>query len=220
MDEAAEVIQAVQSGDAERLRALLAKAPSLAAARDPQGVSAIMHALYRRRKDLLDLLLAARPNLDIFEATSAGDRERVAELLRQDSGLARAWSADGFTALHFAAFFGQEANAVQLLQHGADVSAQARNPMKVIPLHSAAAAHSVPLVRVLLEHGATPNARQEQGWAALHEAAQNGDRVMVELLLKHGADPSLANDAGTKAIDLATTKGHAEVAKLLQGPRV
>jgi ankyrin repeat protein len=217
MDEAAEVISAVQGGDVEKLRRLLGQKPSLAAARDGNGVSAIMHALYRRRKDALELLLAARPNLDIFEATSTGNSERLAELLRGEPGLAKAWSADGFTALHFAAFFGQEAIAVQLLEHGSDAAAQAKNPMKVMPLHSAAAAHNVAIVRALLEHGAPANARQEQGWTAIHEAAQNGDRAMVELLLQHGADRSLANDAGTKAIDLASKNGHTEVVKLLAG---
>lgn len=220
MPQPGEVIQAVQKGDMESLRAMLAESQGLATARDANGVSAVMHALYRGRRDMAELLLAAHPGPDIFEATGAGNLVQVTELLGADPGLAKSWSADGFTALHFAAFFGQEQVAEILLQYGADPATQARNPMKVMPLHSAAAAHKVGIVRSLLEHGAPANARQEQGWTALHEAAQNGDRAMVEILLKHGADPSLANDAGTKAIDLATTKGHAEVAKLLQGPRV
>ncbi|MBZ5706632.1 MAG: ankyrin repeat domain-containing protein [Acidobacteriia bacterium] len=215
MDEHAEVISAVQTGDLEKLRTLLAQAPSPASARDANGVSAIMHALYRRRKEVLDLLLTTCPTLDIFEATSVGRTERVTELLRRDPNLANAWSADGFTALHFAAFFAQEAIAVQLLEHGADPAAQAKNPMKVMPLHSAAAAHNLAIVRALLEHGAPPNARQERGWTAIHEAAQNGDQAMVRLLLKHGADRSLANDDGTTPLDLATKNGHTEVAKLL-----
>jgi ankyrin repeat protein len=215
MDEPADVINAVQSGDLGKLRALLTQAPALAATRDANGVSAIMHALYRRRQDVLDTLLAARPNLDIFEATSLGRNERVAELLCRDPHLANAWSADGFTALHFAAFFAQEAIAVQLLQHGADATARAKNPMKVMPLHSAAAAHNLATVRTLLEHGAPPNARQERGWTAIHEAAQNGDQALVKLLLKHGADRSPANDDGTTPLDLATKNGHTEVVKLL-----
>jgi len=215
MNSSPEVIAAVQSADAEKLRALLAAEPSLAAARDGSGVSAIMHALYRRRKDMVDLLLAARPELDIFEATAAGHSERVAELLHRDPTVARSWSADGFTALHFAAFFGQEAIAILLLQHSADASAEARNPMKVTPLHSAAAAHNLPIVRALLQHGAPANARQQQGWTTLHEAAQNGDKAMVQLLLKHGADANAANDGGMTPAQLASKKGHTEIAKLL-----
>lgn len=215
MSSSSEVIAAVQSGDLEKLRPLLAAEPSLAAARDGSGISAIMHALYHRRKDIADLLLAAHPELDIFEATAAGRSQRVAELLRRDPALARSWSADGFTALHLAAFFGQEAIAVLLLQHGADASAEARNTMKVTPLHSAAAAHNLAIVRALLERGAPANARQQLGWTTLHEAAQNGDNAMVQLLLKHGADPNLANDDGITPAQLAGKKGHTEIAKLL-----
>jgi ankyrin repeat protein len=215
MDGRIEVIMVIQAGDIEKLRGLLAADPSLASARDGNGVSATMHALYRQRKDVLDLLLAAKPELDIFEASSAGRVERVSELLQRAPSLATSWSGDGFTPLHFAAFFKQDGIATFLLHHGADVAAQAKNPMKVTPLHSAAAAHSLPIVRALLEHGAPPNARQQLGWTAIHEATQSGDKAMVELLLQHGADPALANDEGATAIQLAGKNGHTEIVKLL-----
>ena len=55
------------------------------------------------------------------DAKAAALREdgRLAELLAGDPGLARAWSADGFTALHYAAFFGGEAVA-RLLSIGVE----------------------------------------------------------------------------------------------------
>src|SRR5262249_46932314 len=135
-----EAFSVVQAGDLEKLRSLLAQDPSLASARNEAGVTAIMHALYTRRKDVLDLLLAAKPDLDIFEAASLGSVARVTELLDHDPELVTSWSADGFTPLHFACFFGQETIAFLLLQYGADVAAVSRNPMKVMPLHSAVAA--------------------------------------------------------------------------------
>ena len=205
----------VQAGDTESLRAALAQDPSLASVRDRSGVSAIMFALYQNRKDILELLLAAAPALDIFEASSTGRLERVDELLHQDPGLAATWSADGFTPLHFAGFFGQEAIAMLLLQHGVDVAAVSRNPMQVTPLHSAAAMRHLSIARALLGHGAPPNARQQQGWTALHAAAQHGDRPLAELLLKHGADRTLANDDGVTPAALALQRGHAELAELL-----
>jgi uncharacterized protein len=79
-----------------------------------------MHALYRRQAGALDLLLAARPQLDIFESTSTGNLDRITELLQHDPDLAQAWSADGFTALHLASFFAQAEAAKLLLQHGAE----------------------------------------------------------------------------------------------------
>lgn len=216
MEAQAELIAAVQAGDKDKLQGLLSKDPALALARDEKGVSAIMTALYHRRADLLTLLLATQPALDIFEATAVGRSERVAELLKGQPELARSWSADGFTALHFACFLGQEATGMVLLEHGADPAAVARNPTKVTPLHSAASARNVALARALLEGGAPVDARQAMGWTALHAAAQNGDKTMAELLLKHGADPRATNDEGVSAIDLAKKGGHNELLALFE----
>jgi ankyrin repeat protein len=210
-----EVISAVQSGDIEHLRKLLASDPSLASARDESGVSALMHAFYRRQQAAADLLLNALSQLDIFEATAAGKAKKVSEILDSDPEAAKRWSADGFTALHFAAFFSRPEIARNLIRHGADVAAVARNAMKVAPLHSAAAAHSTEIVGILLENDAPPNVPQEGGWVPLHEAAQIGDKQMVEVLLRHGADPQIRNKDGKTPADLAQSKGHEEIVRLL-----
>ncbi len=135
-----EVVSAAQCGDLDKLRRLLDDDPALAAARDGSGVSALMHAYYRRQQGAADLLLRANTTLDIFEAAAAGRADRVSAILERDVNAAKFWSADGFTALHFAAFFNRAEIAHDLIRQGADVAAVARNPMKVMPLHSAAAA--------------------------------------------------------------------------------
>ncbi|HZE24828.1 MAG TPA: ankyrin repeat domain-containing protein [Blattabacteriaceae bacterium] len=211
----ADVIAAVQSGDAAKVRNLLHDDSSLAAAKDANGVSAVMHALYHRRPEIADLLIAAKPELDIFEATAAGKTDQLSEMLKRDPEAAKRWSADGFTALHFAAFFNRPEIARMLIRHGADVSAAAKNPMKVTPLHSAAAAHSREIVRLLLENDAPADARQHGGWTALHEAAQIGDTEMVRDLLQFGADPQARNDDGKTPADMAAGKGYEEILKLL-----
>lgn len=216
MNQQTEVIAAVQAGDQVKLASLLAKDAKLAATRDEKGVSAIMTALYHRRTDLLKQLLAANPALDIFEATALGRVEHVAELLNANPELAQSWSPDGFTALHFACFFGQDATGIILLDRGADATAVARNPMKVMPLHSAASARNVALGKALLEYGAPVNARQAMGWTPIHAAAQNGDKTMTELLLNHGADPRMTNDEGVSAVDLEKKGGHGEIVAMLQ----
>jgi len=214
--ETQDVIAAVESGDADRLRAVLAEDRNLAAARDGSGVSALMHALYRQRKDMVDVLRAGRGDLDIFEVTSLGRPDLAEELLSRDPRSANARSGDGFTPLHFAAFFGQESVARVLLEHHADAGAIANNGMQVMPLHSAAAGRNLAIVRALLEHGAPVNARQQKGWTALHAAAQHGDQPMVELLLKYGANPNAKNDDGLTPDQLAHEKGHVEIAERLR----
>ena|SRR5689334_4070169 len=212
----AEVLAAVQAGDAARLESALKADPAAAGARDAGGVSATMLALYRGRKDLAAKLAEMPGQLDIFEAASLGRVWRIRDILKTEPDAVNRWSGDGFTALHFASFFGQEEAALALLEHGANPCAVARNGMKVMPLHSAATARSLPIVRALLENGADANAPQEKGWRAIHSAAQNGDSAMVEELLKYGADPRAASDDGTTAAQLAAAKGHAELAERLK----
>ncbi|MFY9561167.1 MAG: ankyrin repeat domain-containing protein [Terriglobales bacterium] len=205
----------LQAGDADGLRRLLDEDPAAADARDAPGVSLLMHAIYRNRRDLAETIAGKKQELDIFEAASLGRLERLKECLRDISGI-NAFSKDGFTALHFACYFGQPEAARLLLEKGAKVDAVASNPTQVMPLHSAASARSLEAARLLLEHGAPANARQQGGWAPIHAAALNGDRDMVALLLKHGADVTLANDEGKTPAVIAREKGHSEIAPLIE----
>ena len=205
----------LRAGDADGLRRLLEQDPALTEARDSTGVSLLMHSLYRGRRDLAELVASKKKALDIFEAAALGRLDRLKQCLRDDPSAIDSLSKDGFTALHFACFFGQPEAARLLIESGAAVEAVAANPTKVMPLHSAASARNLEAARLLLEHGAPVNARQQAGWVPLHAAAQNGDRPMVELLLKHRADPKLANNEGKTSAMVAREKGHAEIAALL-----
>lgn len=215
MPNQADVIAAVQAGDTGKVRTLLQEDSSLANAKDANGVSALMFAFYYRRPEIASLLLAAKSDLDIFEATAAGKADKVSEILKRDRESAKRWSADGFTALHLAAFFGHAEIARMLIRNAADVSTASKNSMKVTPLHSAAAAHNREIVLLLLENDAPADARQEGGWTPLHEAAQIGDVEMVRDLLQHGADPQARSNDGKTPADMAAAKGHTEILKLL-----
>ena len=207
----------LQAGDADGFRRLLEQDPSASEARDSSGVSLLMHSIYRGRRDLAELIASTKKALDIFEATSLGRLDRLKQCLR-DAAAINSRSKDGFTALHFACFFGQPEAARLLIESGAAVDAVAANPTQVMPLHSAASSRNLEAARLLLEHGAPGivNARQQGGWVPIHAAAQNGDRAMVELLLKHRADPKLANDDGKTPAVVAREKGHEEIAALLE----
>jgi uncharacterized protein len=178
-------------------------------------VSEPMQALYEGDRERAEQLLAGRDEIDVFEAAAFGRLERLRELLEADPHRAAEFSPDGFTALHFAAFFSHPDAAALLLEHGADSRARARNPMEVEPLHSAAAADQTEIARMLLDAGADPNAKQEGGFAALHAAAHSGNSELAELLIQRGAEPSLATDDGRIAADLAREAGHEELADSL-----
>ena len=149
--------------------------------------SAIMAALYRGDRQHAEEL-AGGAELDINEAVSLGRVEQVRELLQNDPTLAASRSSDGFTALHYAAFFGTPEAAAALLEHGADPTAVAENEMRVQPLHSAAAVDATETARLLLDAGADPNARQEGGFRPIDAAVQSGNDELYALLVERGAE--------------------------------
>lgn len=216
MATASELIEAIKAGDAERVGAILAEEPALVAARDGEGVSALMLARYRFDRAMTDALLAADPELDVFEASTLGYVDRLREALEADRDAPSAFSPDGFTALHFAAFFGKAEAARMLLEHGASVDVYTRNAFANQPLHAAAAGRHLEVSRVLIAAGADVNATQHGGFTPLHEAAQHGDVEMTELFLSAGADPAAATEAGETPADLAAAAGHADLAARLR----
>ena len=198
------LFDAIKEGDERRVRELVSAQPEVAARRNAEGLSPVLFALYNGRRSLVAPLLDANPPLDVFEAAAVGRARGLEELVSAEPELAQAWSADGFTPLHYAAFFGQESTARLLLERGAEVNLVARNAnIHVTPLHSAASGGHSAIVKLLLEHGADPNASQDGGFTPLHSAAQNDDRESVEALLEAGADSSHANDDGQTPAQLA-----------------
>lgn len=198
-----ELFAAIDAGDVEAVRSIVAADPSVAASRDAQGVSALMRARYGGDRGCIHAILAALPALDAFEAAAFGEPDRLTVLLGADPSAVRSFSADGFTPLHLAAFFGRLGAVELLLASGAEVDARGRGWMTGTSLHSAASANHTEVAALLLDAGADPDARQTHGWTPLHAAARNGNLALIELLLARGADPSATNDDGASALDLA-----------------
>jgi ankyrin repeat protein len=153
-------------------------------------MSDVLDAIYRGDREEAERLAEGR-DLDVFEAAALGQTERLRELLDNDPARANVFAEDGFQPLGLASFFGHVEAARLLVERGAEVNSASRNQMKVMPLHSAAAAQD-PEVRyeiskVLLEAGADPNARQQDEFTPLMAADQRGDARLRQLLVEHGA---------------------------------
>jgi ankyrin repeat protein len=213
-------LKLIQTGATAEVADQVQADPTLAAWRDPQGVSALLWAVYCSQALVRDFLLARLEadgiGLDIFEAAAVGEQARLHSLLDADAELAFAFSGDGWTALHLAAAFATPGAVSTLLAAGAQVDAVSRNPQQNQPLHAALAlGKNAETVKLLLEHGAAVNAAQAGGFTAIFSAAIANRRDLVELLLTHGADGHRKNDAGKTAADFARERGHQELASWL-----
>ncbi|HET9672185.1 MAG TPA: ankyrin repeat domain-containing protein [Actinomycetota bacterium] len=204
------VFEAIEADDAAAVARLLAEDPALASARDDHGVSALMRARYRSDEAVIGAIRDRLDDLDVFEAAAFGEVGRLGELLDGDPALTASYSGDGFTALHFAAFFGRPDAVGLLLARGAEVDAFGRGWMTGTALHSAVSRGHADNVRLLLDAGASPDVRQSHGWTPLHAAAHNGDVASLEALLAAGADPAATNDEGRSVLDLAEEGGDQE----------
>ncbi|HLW79952.1 MAG TPA: ankyrin repeat domain-containing protein [Terriglobia bacterium] len=216
MAPAESILDAIRAGNAARVKELLAQEPGLVNARSERGESAVLLAAYYRRQDLLAILLASGPDLNIYEAAAAGALDPVKAQLTADPSLLNSYAPDGFTPLGLAAFFGHPEIVDFLLAQGAEVNAASRNAFAVMPLHSATASRHLGIAQALVEHRADVNARQQGGYAPLHEAANTGNEEMTRLLATHGANPNARADDGRTPLSIAVSKGYDAVADLLR----
>lgn len=211
-------ISAVKGGDLEVVQDLLQIDPELIAATNAAGISALMLGAYKQQQAVVAYLLEQDPELNVWEAAAFGRAARLARLLDLDPRPS-VYSADGFTPLGLACFFGHPECVQLLLRRGAEPNAPSRNDMQVRPLHSALARApddaALENARALIAAGANVNATQQGGYTPLHQAADRGLEAVVRLLLEAGARPDTRADNRRTPAQMARVKGHAQIAALL-----
>jgi hypothetical protein len=174
------IFELIDDGDAEGVRELLARDPGAAAARDEQGLSALMRSFYRGGGEVLEAIRAADPPLDGWDRILVGESDGLPG--------PDAHSPDGFTPLHIAAFARNAGAARALIAAGADVDELATASFApVTPLGTAANFGALEVAKVLLEHGADAEMTSDGRHTPLAVARANGHAELVELLLAHGA---------------------------------
>ena len=156
----------------------------------------------------------------ITDALRKGDRQTFARLLREDPGAVNLKASGGATPLMYAALYSDVNSMRELIDRGADTVAS--NDAGATALMWAV--DDPEKVRLLLEHGAEPNAVSADSRTALAIVLDNrGPAALVELLLGHGAKldgqgyrgrSPLAGAGGNEAV-LRTLLGHqVDVARL------
>ncbi|MBI4472794.1 MAG: ankyrin repeat domain-containing protein, partial [Acidobacteria bacterium] len=158
------------------------------------------------------VLLAADTRL--VNAAMQGNLKSVQSLLQQKADVNGA-TADGMTALHWAAFKDDLEMADLLLKAGADVKAKVRVG-GITPLSMAARNGNADMLKLFLKTGADPNATVVNGTTVLMEAALSGSVDAINVLLDAGANPNAwENVNGQTALMFAAWENRAEVIKAL-----
>lgn len=201
------LIDAVKASDHSGFAKLLDEHPTCASVRNEQGLSLLMLCLYHHQPSLAGLVRDRLQTIDVYEAAAIGDDAQLDKTITTSPRLAREAGPDGFTPLHLACYFGRVSSVELLLGAHADVNAAATNGSELRPIHSAAAARSLEIVKHLLDAGADPNVQQHGGFTALMAAAMHGDEALIQSLIDSGAKSDSTNDQGQTAGDMARSKG-------------
>lgn len=175
-----EIVDAIEAGDLERVRALLAQ--------DPSAANAVKMSRRRRGRQFvvetaLTLAARAKPEIVALLLDAGADPNRATE--------------DGHVPLHAAAEESTEEAGVAvarlLLARGA--RADVASVGGWTPLHVATSRGSLlipakaELMKLLIANGARPDFADSRGYTPLHFAAQTHDPGAVDLLLAAGARP-------------------------------
>lgn len=217
-------------GDIRRVEKVLAKDLAFVMARDPGGLTALHccsgSRLGAKNKKIKDTLFAiARFLLDHGADVNAS---------------VRSWSHD-VDAVYFAVSSSQLELFELLLERGADATAALpatlwRDGFEFAELtlgHGAKIDRAVdngkPLlnelirwgqikpVMWLLDHGASPNLADAQGWTAVHQAASRGNEKMMKAVLMGGGDPTRRDNEGKTPLDIAVQKKRVKLVALFIG---
>jgi ketosteroid isomerase-like protein len=200
------LMAAASHGLTDRVRRLLARGvdPEGRESKHPiyQGRSPVQEAALAGHMDVVSILIDAGASWEhdqvdeLIAAAMAGDRGTVGRLLKADPHLRERAIERHPDQLVRAAEQNSYQAAALLIELGFDVNARSRTA----PLHEAAMRGNVPVIKLLLEHGADPSVHDSgydataAGWAKHH--GQREAQLLLEALAHPGAATQLADDAG------------------------
>jgi ankyrin repeat protein len=186
---AAEIHDAVRSGDVAAVKALLDQTPALVNLKDESGQTPLHWAAQGRNPALVPLLV-----------------ERGADVKAADNR--------GISPLHLLAHGGNLAGMTLLLDKGADVNLKAADG--AAPLEFAALARQLEAIRLLAARKANLESANGYGRTPLVVAAREmRGAAVIGALLDLGAKVDASDKYGATALTLAAWRGSADVVSLL-----
>ena len=208
------LFSAIDAGDLERVSAVLDHDPSLAAARDQQGVSAVLHALYHQQPRIAERLYRAARDLQF--QTSGRPEDHTSRRLEDASSK----TPDQQTSPGLDIFDVVGMGDADDLRRHLQARPELLNAYSVdgfTPLQLAAFFGRRAAVELLLERGADVSlvARHAFGITALHAALAGPDPDLARPLIEAGADVNARQQGGFTPLHTAAQNGSLDLARLL-----
>jgi ankyrin repeat protein len=210
----AEIHEAAELGDLERVKAYLSQDPKQVDLVDTKGRTVLACAARSGKQELVEFLLANGAKEDIYAAAIVGHVDKIAAFLKQDRKLLNARDSGGRAPLHWAALYGQKKVMELLLAEKADVNLLDADGFT--PLHWAATFNKRDAVELLLANKADMTIKvAKYGWTPLRLAVIHGHMAAAEALLNGGADPNVKDDKNIPLLHQAIIRGNKEMVELL-----
>jgi len=175
----------------------------------------LQQAPYSSSMEMIKMLIAkgadvnAGPWTALHSAVQKGRRD-IAELLIQKGADVNAKQKGGYAPLYYAISNKDLGMVNVLITKGADVNA---GPHPA--LHSAAQRGHSDIAELLIQKGASVNAKDKRGYPPLYYAISKKHLDTAKLLIAHGADVNAKDKRGYPPLYYAISKKRLDTAKLL-----
>ena len=116
--------------------------------------------------------------------------------------------------LHQAAFIGNKAKVLKLIENGHDIHAK-NTSFNFTPFHTAIFNGNTNVAELLLSKGANIDETSSFNQTPLHWAAMMGQEGSVKFLVVNGASLENLSEQGWTAIHIASRMGHINIVKIL-----
>ncbi|XP_068761626.1 homeobox protein Wariai-like [Montipora capricornis] len=151
---------------------------------------------------------------ELHSCAMSGDVEKVIELVFNDGIDVNVAAKSNITPLLLASPMSSGVLIKTLIDLGADVNAQT-SPGKQGPLLFAASSNNYMVARLLLEHGADGNIKDQWGKTPLQKAVTQKNVPLVELFLENKADVNIQDWLGVTPLHKAVMLNDVPLVRLL-----
>jgi len=121
------------------------------------------------------------------------------------------------SALHRCIVDGDSIQTIQKMIESGDFDVNSRNPAGYTLLHLAVKQQRLDIVKLLLQHRASPNSTNFEGYTPLHTAVETDHAdAFVALLLDNKADATVVDKTGDTPLDLAMRLNEKNTVEILR----